>query len=142
MTWLIDTNIISELVATQPDDKVLQWITGVDSEEFYLSVITIGELKRGVEKLPDSRRRRRLNAWLQGDLMVRFAGQILPIDQEVALTWGKLLARLEAVGRPMPAIDSLLAATAIAHGLTLVTRNISDFEAAGVPLFNPWEFES
>jgi predicted nucleic acid-binding protein len=101
-------------------------------------VITVGELKRGVEKLSDSRRKIVLADWLTGDLLIRFGDHILPIDIPVMLTWGALVARLEALGKPIPAIDSLLAATAVEAGLTLVTRNVRHFEAIGVSLLNPW----
>lgn len=137
--YLLDTNVISELVAPQPNPNVTDWIESVAPESVFLSVITVGELRRGIEKLRDSRRKRKLSEWLSADLLIRFADQILPIDIDVALTWGELVAAAEKIGKPIPAIDSLIAATAVRGQLTLVTRNVQDFRAAGVSLFNPWE---
>jgi predicted nucleic acid-binding protein len=141
MSYLLDTNIISELVAPVPNEDVIRWIEYLDPESVFLSVITIGELKRGIEKLPDSRRKKALADWLTGDLLIRFGDHILPIDVPVILTWGTLVAQMEAMGNPLPAIDSLLAATAAENGLTLATRNVRHFEASGISLFNPWEYE-
>ena len=106
--------------------------------ELYLSVITIGELKKGIDRLPPSPRKDVLEAWLHGDLLERFHGRVVSLDLEVLLAWGGLVARLEAIGRKMPAIDSLIAATALEGNFALVTRNIADFDQAGVTLVNPW----
>lgn len=138
MSYLVDTNVISELISRQPDGRVVNWIDGVDDQIVYLSVITLGEIKRGIEKLPDSQRQRRLNSWLSEDLLIRFAGKILPLDLPVMLTWGELLARLEGQGRVLPAIDSLIAATALHHDMNLVTRNEKDFQGLGIEIINPW----
>ena len=139
MTYLLDTNVISELVAPQPNVNVVRWIESIAPESVFLSVITVGELRRGIEKLRDSRRKSKLSDWLSADLMVRFADHLLPIDVKVALTWGEVVASAEKQGKPIPAIDSLIAATAVSGGLTLVTRNVQDFRATGVSLLNPWE---
>jgi len=141
MSFLLDTNVISELVAPKPNLGVIDWLDGLDQESVFLSVITIGELKRGIEKLNDLHRKRTLSDWLTGDLLIRFGDQVLPIDVSVILTWGSLVADMEAIGKPIPAIDSLLAATAVQFGLTLVTRNVRHFEGAGISLFNPWELD-
>lgn len=138
MRFLLDTCVISELVAKQPDPDVIQWIDSIGEEKIYLSVITIGEIKKGIEKLPDSRRKNALDEWLEGDLLTRFKDKILPIDTEVMLMWGELTADLERQGRKMPAIDSLIAAIALHGKLNLVTRNEDDFRHAGVPITNPW----
>jgi toxin FitB len=138
VNYILDTNVLSELVATQPNQKVLRWIEEVDPGQVFLSVIAIGELKKGIEKLPNSKRKEKLDRWLQEDLLVRFQGHLLPIDTNTMLLWGTLNARLEANGHPIPAIDALLAATAMQHRFTLVTRNTSHFEAAGILLLNPW----
>jgi predicted nucleic acid-binding protein len=141
MNYILDTNVISELVAAHPDDNVTHWIDTVDPERVFLSVITIGELKRGIEKLADSRRKGQLDRWLNEDLLVRFQDHLLAIDVDVMLAWGDLTARLEAIGKPVPAIDSLIAASAAQSGFTLVTRNVADFAHTGISVFNPWTFQ-
>ena len=104
-----------------------------------LSSLTFGELYKGIAKLPDSTRRERLSQWIENDLKERFAGKIFDIDLAVAKTWGEIQGASETAGNPMPAIDSLIAATALAHNLTVVTRNVADMQQSGVPLLNPWE---
>ena len=141
MNYILDTNVISELVATQPDPNVTRWIENMDPQAVYLSVITIGEIKKGIAKMPDSRRKTVLEEWLIDDLLVRFQDHLLPLDTAVMLVWGSLIARLETIGKSLPAIDSLLAATTLQSGYTLVTRNVGDFEPAGVSLLNPWEYQ-
>jgi tRNA(fMet)-specific endonuclease VapC len=136
--YLLDTNIISELVSKHPNEHVVSWIDGIDDQLVYLSVIAIGEIKRGIEKLPDSQRKRSLNNWLNEDLLIRFDDKILAIDLPVMFTWGKLIAKLESQGRVLPAIDSLIAATALYHDLNLVTRNEKDFDGTDVAVINPW----
>ena len=140
MNYILDTNVISELVAPQPDANVTRWIESIDPQTVYLSVITVGELKKGIEKLLDSRRKTVLEEWLINDLLVRFQDQLLPIDSSTMLAWGSLVAQMEAIGKPIPAIDSLIAATALHRGYTLSTRNVGDFEHAGISLLNPWEY--
>jgi len=139
MNYILDTNVISELVASQPDANVTRWIESIDPENVYLSVITVGELKKGIEKLPDSPRKTALEAWLINDLLVRFQDHLLPIDTSVMLTWGALVARMEALGKPMPTIDALIAAITLQSRYTLATRNVRDFEHAGISILNPWE---
>ena len=139
MNYILDTNVISELVAARPNQKVVDWIQSVESNQVFLSVIAIGELKKGIEKLLDSDRKEKLDQWLHEDLFVRFEDQILIIDQETMLVWGRLVAHLEMIGRPISAIDSLLAATAFQWQYTLVTRNTAHFAMAGIVLLNPWE---
>jgi predicted nucleic acid-binding protein len=139
MSFLLDTCVISELVARQPDPGVVRWVDGMDEERLYLSVITIGEIKKGIDRLSDSERKRALAEWLEGDLLIRFADRILPIDTRVMLAWGELTADLERHGRTMPAIDSLIAATALHGKLSLVTRNEDDFANSGVTVVKPWE---
>lgn len=139
MRFLLDTCVVSELVARQPDPGVVQWVDSVDEERLYLSVITIGEIKKGIERLAESERKRMLSGWLDDDLLIRFQDRILPIDTGVMLLWGKLTADLETRGRKMPAIDSLLAAIALEGGFHLVTRNEDDFAHSGVKIINPWD---
>lgn len=139
MKYLLDTNVISELVAKQPEPKVVNWLDNRDESLIYLSVITLGEIKKGIERLPDTRRKIELHAWLTDELLIRFQGRILMLDTEVMLTWGNLTAALEQKGRKLPAIDSLVAAIALHGQLTLVTRNEDDFADTGVTVLNPWK---
>jgi predicted nucleic acid-binding protein len=139
MRFLLDTCVISELVASQPDPDVVRRVDGMDEERLYLSVITIGEIKKRIERLPDSRHKRALAEWLEADLLIRFEDRILAIDTHIMLAWGELSADLETQGRRMPAIDSLIAATALQGRPSLVTRNEDDFANSGVAVINPWE---
>lgn len=139
MKYLLDTCVISELVAKQPNPKVVEFVDSLDSDDVYLSVITIGEIAKGIEKLPKSKRKQELHTWLKEDLLVRFDGKIIPLDTDVLLEWGLLTARLESTGKTLPAMDSLIAATVLAHKFALVTRNVDDFDGAGVEIVNPWE---
>jgi len=139
VNYLLDTCVISELVSRRANDNVIGWIRNTPEDRCFLSVITIGEIKKGIEKLADTQRKAQLNAWLNDELLVRFKGRLIPLDVDVLLTWGALTAHLESIGRRMPAIDSLIAASAIHADLTLVTRNTSDFAGTAVTLFNPWQ---
>lgn len=139
MKVLLDTRVISELVSKQPNSKVVEFVDSLDPEDVYLSVITIGEIVKGIEKLSKSRRKTDLHNWLNDDLLIRFEGNILELDTETLIEWGALTSHLESAGRTMPAIDSLIAATALAKKMTLVTRNVSDFEETKVEIANPWK---
>lgn len=139
MKYLLDTNVISELIARQPNPRVVQWINQVDPNMVYLSVITIGEIRKGVEKLAVSKRRQAIEEWLEADLLVRFEGRILEISVQTMLTWGELVGRLEKQGKPLDAVDSLIAAIALQGACVLVTRNESDFQGTGVSVLNPWK---
>ena len=123
----------------RPDVKVKTWVDSIDEQLVHVSVLTLGEIRKGIEFLPLSARRATLESWLVHDLVVRFAGRILQLDQEVADRWGRLAGKAKAEHRPLPAVDGLLAATAMEHNLTLVTRNTRDVLLTGVPVFNPWE---
>lgn len=137
MRYLLDTCVISELASKKPDRHVVDWIDGIDSEILFLSVITIGEIQRGIEK--STSRRLGLQQWLDIDLMARFEGRIVPLDVPVMKVWGRLTARLQSIGRPLPAVDSMIAAVALHHEFVLVTRNEKDFEPSGVTIVNPWK---
>jgi predicted nucleic acid-binding protein len=139
MRFLLDTCVISELVSKQSTLSVVDWIDGIEDERLFLSVLTIGEIQRGIEKLPDSKRKQNLSSWLKDELLIRFYGRVLPLDLDVMLEWGILVARLERVGRPLPAMDSLIAALARRHDLHLVTRNEQDFADTGISIINPWQ---
>ena len=137
--FLLDTNVISELVRARPDHRVTGWIASVDEGLLYLSVLTLGEIRKGIASLPHPARRVTLEAWLDHDLMIRFEGRVLPIDRTVAGRWGRIAGSAAARKSPLPVIDGLLAATALQHDLSLVTRDTSHVETTGVPVFNPWE---
>jgi predicted nucleic acid-binding protein len=136
--FLLDTNVVSELIRPVPDDNVVRWIEETDESILFLSVLTLGEIRQGVERLGSGRRRGRLESWLQVDLPARFQGRILLIDESITDRWGRVSAIAAAKGKPVPVIDGLLAATALHHNLTLVTRNGSDVVGTGVPTLNPW----
>lgn len=138
MTYLLDTCLISELVAKQPNQKVLDWVDAQIPETLYLSVITIGEIARGICKLTPSKRKESLTTWLNETLPNRFENRILTIDVSTMVLWGNLICQLEQNGRPLPAMDSLIAAIALQHSLSLVTRNEKDFAGTGVVIINPW----
>jgi tRNA(fMet)-specific endonuclease VapC len=138
MNYLLDTCVVSELVARQPNPQVVAWMHGLADEQVYLSTITIGEIQKGIHKLGDVPRREGLQSWLEDDLLTRFHGRILSPTLPVMLAWGKLCAELGQMGRPLPAIDSLIAAIALHHNLPLATRNEIDFADTGVTLINPW----
>jgi predicted nucleic acid-binding protein len=135
LSYLLDTNVLSELRRKSPNAGVVEWFTQRPASTLYLSVLTLGELRKGIEGLADAKRRMSLTDWLETDLPGFFAGRILGIDGQVAERWGRLVA---AAGRPLPAIDSLLGATAAQHGLSLVTRNERDFAGLGLDVINPW----
>ena len=137
--FLLDTNIISELVKPRPEASVTAWIDDTDESLLYLSVLTLGEIRRGIATLTQSRRRAALEAWLEKDLRARFEGRILDIDEEVADRWGFLTAAARNSGIILPVIDGLLAATAFEHNLTLVTRDTGQIPSMGVAVFNPWQ---
>jgi predicted nucleic acid-binding protein len=136
--FLLDTNVISELAIAKPHPRVARWIEDTEETLLYLSVLTIGEIRKGVTSLPQSARRIRLEAWLDHDLMLRFSHRILPIDTMVADRWGRVAGSIAARKSPLPVIDGLLAATALHHNLILVTRNTRDITATGAATFNPW----
>ena len=138
MTYLLDTCLISELVAKQPNQKVLDWVDAQVPETLYLSVITIGEIAKGICKLTPSKRKESLTTWLNETLPNRFEHRILTLDVSTMVLWGNLVGQLEQNGRPLPAMDSLIAAIALQHSLSLVTRNEKDFAGAGVVIINPW----
>lgn len=142
MSYLIDTCCVSELVKQKPEPNVITWFGQQDERSLYLSVITFGELKKGVLKLPDSKKKNELNHWIKEDLNERFKGRILDITLEVSDKWGEMLAAAEKRGKALPAVDSLIAATALVHGLSVVTRNTRDMKNSGAELINPWISES
>lgn len=136
MSYLVDTNVISELAKSKPDTQVVNWLRE-HQPDLYVSTITIGELRRGIEGLADGKRKTGLQSWLTG-LCKRMEGRILSFNTSTAHVWGQLMAGWARSGITVPSLDSQLAATAHRYGLTMVTRNVDDFKNAGVKLFNPF----
>ncbi len=138
MKYLLDTCVISELIKQEPNQKVVQWISNIEEARLFISVLTIGELHKGIEKLPENRKKSTLHKWLTYDLKKRFKNRIIDFDIQTATTWGKVQAKSELLGKTLPAIDGLIAATGLFHDLVVVTRNIKDMKVSGVDLLNPW----
>jgi len=136
MSYLLDTNVVSETIRRRQEKMVIAWLAQIPAEALFVSVLTLGEIRKGVEKLTDRKRREKLRTWLEHDLPAWFEGRVLPVDLAVADRWGRLLAE---VGRPVPSIDSLLAATALHFELRLVTRNTGDFDYPGLEVIDPWQ---
>jgi len=139
LRYLLDTCVISELVARRPAPSVVSWIDGVEPDSVYLPVFAIGEIRKGIEKLQEPGRKAALQAWLRDELLVRFQDRTAMVDTEVILRWGELVGRLEVQGTPMSLIDSLIAATALQGDFVLATRNEDDFRRSGVRILNPWK---
>ena len=137
--FLLDTNIPSEMTKPQPSPLVEKWLNEVDDDDLYLSVLSIGEILRGITRLPESKRRTSIEEWLESTLRPWFAGRILPVSLPIAERLGRLAGERDKLGRPLATADGLIAATAIEHDLTLVTRNVKDFIGLGVTVFNPWD---
>jgi predicted nucleic acid-binding protein len=137
--FLLDTNCISEVVRPRAEPRVLEWLGAADETLLYLSVLTLGEIRKGVAGLPQSKRRTELEVWLQVELQARFSGRIVPIDAAVCDRWGLLAAEAKRKGKVLATMDGLLAATALQFNLTLVSRNANDFTHTAVPILNPWE---
>jgi len=138
LSFLLDTNVVSEWTKPRPDVGVVEFLATEDEDTLFLSVVTLAELRRGVDRLAPGRRRNRLDDWLRNDLLARFTGRLLAIDVPTAEAWGRLIARRERVGRPMGAMDGWIAATAVVHGLTLVTRDVADFAGTDGEIICPW----
>lgn len=137
--YLLDTNVLSETLKLKADPKVLNWLESSEEQLFHISVLTLGEIRKGIDSIRLSTRRTALESWLSRDLVVRFDGRILAVDQTIADRWGRLAAKASLSGRTISAVDGLLAATALHHNLTLVTRNTKDVAITDVSFFNPWE---
>jgi predicted nucleic acid-binding protein len=136
--YLLDTNVVSELVKPRPDARVVAWIRGSDEADLHLSVLTFAEIRFGIEKLPRGARRERLRGWTETELADRFEDRILGIERGIAELWGVIMARAAAMSLRLPVMDTLLAATAEYHGMTMVTRNVRDFARADVATLDPW----
>jgi hypothetical protein len=141
VSFLLDTNVVSEWVKPRPDPHVVAWLDDVDEDRVFLSVVTLAELRYGIERLPAGRRRERLDEWLREELPNRFESRVLAIDPAIANAWGTILAQRDRTGRPISTMDAFVAATAEVHGLTLVTRNASDFRPSVKSVFDPWSHQ-
>lgn len=138
MRLLLDTNVLSEVTKPRPEGRVLEWLNGLDEDRSFISVVSIAEIRRGVALMDNGRKRDALDEWLASDLPQRFEHRVIPVEERVALAWGDLMGDAKRNGRGMSSMDGLIAATAIAHDLTLATRNIKDFEGFGIDLIDPW----
>jgi predicted nucleic acid-binding protein len=136
--FLLDTNVISELIKARPEPKVVAWLDSIDESLVHLSVLTLGEIRKGIAALPRLSRRAALELWLETSLRRRFAGRILPVDEAVADRWGRIAGAASLKGKSLPVIDGLLAATALHHDLVLATRDSDHVAATGASVFNPW----
>ena len=138
MAFLLDTNVVSETIRPRPELRVLDWLEAQAPAELFLAAQTIGELVRGARKVKDDARRERFESWIDQDLVRQFEGRVLPFDGPTAALWGRLMGDGDRVGRTPPAADTQIAAVAIRHELTLVTRNVRDFERFDVDMLDPW----
>jgi len=141
LKYLLDTNIISEFISKKPNQKVLNYINSLDENNIYLSVITLGEIRFGIEKLDKEHQSKKieiLSSWLDNDLMQRFEGRIVDIDKETMLQWGKINGELQKIGRPMPIMDSLIASSCLVEDFVLITRNTKDFYSFEMEMINPF----
>jgi len=138
VNFLLDTNVVSEWTKPRPNTGVVAWLAEADEDRVFISVVTLAEVRHGIERMPVGARRDRLDVWLTEQMPSRFEARVLSVDAEIANGWGRIMARGQAVGRPVSTMDAFIAATAEQHDLTLVTRNVSDFDALGIRLINPW----
>lgn len=138
MNYLLDTNVLSEVRRPAPDAEVLAWLDQVDEDRVHLSVVSIGEIARGIALLDDGRRKQELAIWLEHELPARFDSRILDVDSKTGLVWGRLMGEAKREGRGLSVMDGWIAAIAIRHDLTLVTRNTKDFQGMEITLFDPW----
>ena len=141
MKYLLDTCVISELIKPQPNQDVVAWLQSQAESDLYLSVLSFGEIEKGIEKAVNEARKSKLKLWVEEDLKQRFKGRILAIDLDVCTKWGEIQARTELLGKPVPSIDGLIAISALVNNCIMVTRNVKDMQQSGVELFNPWEDE-
>jgi len=138
VNYILDTCVISELIKPKADPQVCSWVDAQDDNHLYLSVITLGEIQKGVSKLDEGVKKTKLQAWLDTELVFRFEGRILAIDVHACKMWGKILAQSEQHGKPLPVIDAMIAAAALVHNMGVVTRNINDMTVPDLMVINPW----
>jgi predicted nucleic acid-binding protein len=135
MSYLLDTNILAEIIRPKPHEELLSWITSIPNENLHISVLTLGEIRKGIQKLPHNHKREKLRIWLEHELPTWFEERILPIDPFIADRWGRLQAE---AGKTLPVIDALIAATALHYDFAIVTRNSKDFNFPTLNVINPW----
>ncbi len=140
MRHLLDTCVISEIIKSKPNKNVISWLEKQDESSLFLSVLTFGEIEKGIEKAPDKIRKKKLRLWVEEDLKQRFEGRVLPIDLETTTQWGILQGKAEQAGKAMPAIDGLIAVSGLVNNCIVVTRNTSDMEQSTAELFDPWKY--
>jgi|SRR5271165_1219431 len=136
--FLLDTNVPSELVRPRPEPKVEAWVAAQSLDTLFISSVSFGELRKGIVLRSPGKRKEELEAWIETDLSILFSGRVLSVTRSVAERWGVLEGQRQLAGKPLNVPDGMIAATALEHGLTLVTRNVKDFEQLGVSIFNPW----
>jgi len=141
MKYLIDTCVIAELIKPKPDNNVVHWLKSQDENRLYISVLTLGEISKGIEKVKDGNRKKKLHLWVEDDIRERFSGRILPINEQVAMVWGQVQGKAETNGKGMPTIDGLIAATGLVFNMIVVTRNVSDMQMSGAALLDPWKIK-
>lgn len=139
MSYLLDTCFLSEFTRKNPHPKAVEWLKNQNETELYLSVLTIGELEKGIHQLSDGKKKRQIRDWFENFVRRHLLERALPVDEKIASKWGSMQAEAEKNGRRLPTLDSLIAATALVHDLVIVTRNVQDMEASGAKIFNPWE---
>lgn len=139
MNYILDTCVISELIKKDPDKKVIKWISNIDENALFITSITVGEIVKGIERLKEGKRKNDLIGWINIDLKERFKNRIIAFDTESATVWGKVQATTELKGKPLPAIDGIIASIGIANKMVIATRNISDMKESGAVLYNPWD---
>lgn len=142
MKYLLDTCVISEIIKPQPHKGVLAWLQNINENDLYLSVLSFGEIEKGIEKAPGRVKKRRLRLWLEDDLKKRFENRIIPINLKIASKWGEIQGASEKAGRAMPTLDGLIAVSGLVSNCVVVTRNTPDMQASSAELFNPWNEES
>jgi predicted nucleic acid-binding protein len=138
VSYLLDTNVVSEWVKPRPNPSVVAWLADADEDRIFISVVTLAELRQGIERMDNGTRRKRLDDWLRHELVMRFDGRILSINDAVADAWGQIVARREEIGRPIEPMDAFIAAIAAVHKLTVVTRNTADFKLSAQTVISPW----
>lgn len=139
MKYLLDTCVLSELIKPNPDKNVISWIKNISEDDMYVSVLTFGELEKGIEKAQDLIRKKKFQLWVQQDLKERFEERVIDINIKVATRWGIVQGKAEMEGRPMSAINGLIAVSGLVHDCTVITRNIDDMKQSGADLLNPWD---